>query len=121
MQQGLFGTMHGGRARLAIIVVKLAIVLAVFVLLWQANAFFSLGNSDPAVSCRRPRGNRRPGVVAERAQFDGRRSPQAGLTPVKDAAYRNFHAFRRSVRRTGVAFDLGRERAFREKICALPS
>jgi ubiquinone/menaquinone biosynthesis C-methylase UbiE len=43
MQQGFFATMHGGRAWLAIIVVKLAIVVAVLVLLWQANAFFSLG------------------------------------------------------------------------------
>lgn len=42
MHQGFFGTIHGGRALIAI-VVKVAVVLAAFVLLGRANALFALG------------------------------------------------------------------------------
>ncbi|WP_292075438.1 class I SAM-dependent methyltransferase [Mesorhizobium sp.] len=43
MHQSFFATMHGARAWLAIVAAKMALVLAAFVLLGQANAFFSLG------------------------------------------------------------------------------
>lgn len=43
MHQSLFAIMRGGRARLAIVAAKVALVLAALVLLGEANAFFSLG------------------------------------------------------------------------------
>jgi ubiquinone/menaquinone biosynthesis C-methylase UbiE len=43
MHQGSFGTLHGRRSLLTVVVVKLALVLAAFLLLRQANAIVSLG------------------------------------------------------------------------------
>jgi ubiquinone/menaquinone biosynthesis C-methylase UbiE len=43
MHQGIFRTIHGGRARLAIVAVKVVLMLAAFILLLWANALFSLG------------------------------------------------------------------------------